>query len=205
MVTGIDTVVDPDVPISSIVVVPRDALLVALHRIVTFEVPFAGGVAGSAEAVADTPLGNSFTPSVTAAWNPLTLVTVSVVLVVPFSSTVNDDGDSFNVNVALPVVAALTVSAIVVECVSEPDVPVIVTVAVPVAAVALAVSVSVLVALPLAAGVTGFVLNDAVTPLGRPLAVSVTALANRVLRRDVIVLVPFAPCVTVTLPATRSR
>jgi hypothetical protein len=63
----------------------------------------------------------------------------------------------------------------VVLCVSVPDVPVTVTVAVPVAAVADAVSVSVEVALPLAGGVTGFVENAAVTPLGRPVALSVVA------------------------------
>jgi len=49
-----------------------------------------------------------------------------------------------------------------------PEVPVIVTVDVPVVAVLLAVSVKVLVA------VVGFVLNDAVTPLGRPDAAKVT-------------------------------
>lgn len=181
------------------VVVPRGARLVALHFNVTFAVPLAGTVTGSAEAVAETPLGNSLTPSVTAELNPLTLLSVSVVLVLPLSSTVNDAGDSDIVNVAVPVVDGLTVNAIVVECVSEPDVPVTVTVAVPVAAVALAVSVNVLVALPLAAGVTGFALNDAVTPVGRPDAASVTALANAFCDVIVIVLLPLAPCVTVTL------
>ena len=199
MVTGIDTWIDPDVPISSIVVVPRVARRVALHLIVTFAVPFAGTVTGSADAVADTPLGNSLTPSVTAESNPLTLLSVSVVDTLPLSSTVNDDGDSDIVNVAVPVVDGLTVSAIVVECVSAPEVPVTVIVAVPVVAEELAVNVSVLVVLPFAAGVTGFALNDAVTPLGRPDAASVTALENAFCDVIVIVLVPLAPCVTDTL------
>jgi len=71
--------------------------------------------------------------------------------------------------------AELTVKAIFVLCVSEPDVPVTVTVAVPVVAVAEAVSVSVEVALPLAGGVTGLLENVAVTPLGKPVALSVVA------------------------------
>jgi hypothetical protein len=63
----------------------------------------------------------------------------------------------------------------VVLCVSDPDVPVTVTVAAPVVAVAEAVSVNVEVALPLAGGVTGLVENAAVTPLGKPVALSVVA------------------------------
>jgi hypothetical protein len=179
--------------------VPRVARRVALHFNVTFAVPLAGTVTGSADAVAETPLGNSLTPNVTAELNPLTLVSVSVVVTLPLSSIVNDAGDSDILNVAVPVVDGLTVSAIVVECVSAPDVPVTVMVAVPVAAAELAVSVNVLVVLPLAAGVTGFALNDAVTPLGRPDADSVTALANAFCDVMVTVLVPLAPCVTVTL------
>jgi len=52
---------------------------------------------------------------------------------------------------------------------------VIVTVAAPTVAVEEAVSVRVEVALPLAAGVTGLVEKLAVTPEGRPLALSVVA------------------------------
>ena len=57
----------------------------------------------------------------------------------------------------------------------EPEVPVIVTVAAPTVAVEEAVKVSVEVALPFAAGVTGLVENAAVTPLGKPVALSVVA------------------------------
>ena len=75
-----------------------------------------------------------------------------------------------------------------------PEVPVTVTVTVPVVAVLLAVSVSVLVLVALAG------LNDAVTPLGRPEAVKLTLPVKPFCGVTVIVIVPLAPCVTVTLP-----
>jgi hypothetical protein len=106
-------VVDPEVPISSMVVVPVGALLEALQVIVTVEWPLAGGVTGLDEAVAETPLGNSFTLSVTAEWKPPTLVTVRVVDTLPLSSTVNDEGESESVKLGVAD-EALTVSAMVV-------------------------------------------------------------------------------------------
>ena len=69
----------------------------------------------------------------------------------------------------------MTVSEMVVEWVSEPEVPVTVTVAVPVVADAEAVNVRVEVALPLAGGVTGLVEKAAATPVGKPVALSVVA------------------------------
>jgi len=113
IVTGIWFVVDPEVPISSMVVVPVGARLVALQVMVTFVLPFAGGVTGLADAVADTPLGNSFTLKLTAEWNPFRLVTLRVVDTLPRSSTVNEAGDSDRVKFAVPV-EAFTVNAIVV-------------------------------------------------------------------------------------------
>jgi hypothetical protein len=68
-----------------------------------------------------------------------------------------------------------------------------VTVAVPVVAVLLAVSVSVLVV------VAGFELNDAITPLGRPEADKLTLPLNPFCGVTAIVLVPLAPCTTLTL------
>jgi hypothetical protein len=85
--------------------------------------------------------------------------------------------------------AALTVSASTVVAVRLPEVPVMVTVAVPVVAELLAVRVSTLVP------VVGFAPNDAVTPLGRPDAASVTLPVNPPTSVTVIVLVPLLPWV----------
>ncbi|MFZ0808530.1 MAG: hypothetical protein WAN03_20220, partial [Candidatus Sulfotelmatobacter sp.] len=74
----------------------------------------------------------------------------------------------------------------------------IVTVAVPTVALEEAVRVRVEFALPLAGGVTGLVENVAVTPLGKPLALSVVAELNPPVLVTVIVLVPLLPCVAVT-------
>jgi len=113
MVTGVWLVSEPEVPISSMVEVPVGARREALHVIVTFTLPLAGGVTGLAEAVAETPLGNSFTLNVTAEWNPFTLVTVRVVDLLPLSSTVNEEGDRDRVKFGVPD-EAFTVSAMVV-------------------------------------------------------------------------------------------
>jgi hypothetical protein len=94
------------------VVVPVGARLEALQMIVTVVLPLVGGVTGLAEAVADTPLGNSFTLNVTAEWNPFTLVTVRVVDTLPSSSIAKEDGDNARVKFFVPEV--LTVRAMVV-------------------------------------------------------------------------------------------
>ena len=112
MLTGVSLVSDPEVPIRSMVVVPVGARLVALHVMVTVTLPFAGGVTGLAEAVADTPLGNSFTLKSTAELNPFTLVTVRVVDTVPRSSMVKEEGDSDRVKFGVPE-EAFTVRVIV--------------------------------------------------------------------------------------------
>jgi hypothetical protein len=85
------------------------------------------------------------------------------------------------------------VSEIVVAFVKLPDVPVMVTVTVPVVAALPAVSVKVLVV------VAGFVLNDAITPLGSPDADKPTPPLKPLSGATVIVLVPLAPCVSVKL------
>jgi hypothetical protein len=87
----------------------------------------------------------------------------------------------------------VTVKAMGVLWTSEPEVPVTVTVAVPVVALAAAVSVSVEVALPPAGGVMGLGENAAVTPLGRPEALSVVAELKPFWLVTVIVLVPLVP------------
>jgi hypothetical protein len=93
--------------------VPVGARLDALQTSVTFTLPFAGGVTGLDEAVADTSVGNSLTLNVTAEWNPFTLVTVRVVDTLPLSSMVKDEGDSDRVKFFVPE-EAFTVRAIVV-------------------------------------------------------------------------------------------
>ena len=115
----------------------------------------------------------------------------------PPSTMVSEEGDTAMVKFFVPE-DEFTVSAIVVLWVSEPDVPVIVTVAAPVVAEADAVSVRVEVTLPFAVGVTGLEENAAVTPEGKPLALSVVAELNPPVLVMVIVLVPLAPCVTVS-------
>lgn len=105
---------------------------------------------------------------------------------------VSDEGDADTEKFG----GGFTVSVTVVVCVVEPDVPVMVTVAVPVVAVEDAVSVNTEVAVPFAGGVTGFVANVAVTPLGKPEALSVVAELNPFKLATVIVLVPLEPCAT---------
>ena len=92
----------------------------------------------------------------------------------------------------------MTVRETVVECVREPETPVTVTVAVPTVADADAVNVSVELALPLGGGVTGLVEKAAVTPLGKPVALSVVAELKLFRLVMVVVVVPVPPCVTVT-------
>jgi len=78
-------------------------------------------------------------------------------------------------------------------------VPATVTVTVPVAAVLLAVSVNVLVLVVLPG------LNDAVTPLGRPDADKLTLPLKPFCGVTMMMLVPLAPCTTVTLLGEAER
>jgi len=89
--------------------------------------------------------------------------------------------------------AGVIVREMVVLAVVLPEVPVMVTVAVPVAAVPDAVRVSVEVAVPLAGGVTELGTNPAVTPLGKPEALSVVDELKPFKLVTVMVLVPFVP------------
>ena len=84
-------------------------------------------------------------------------------------------------------VKACTVREIVVALIKLPDVPVMVTVAVPVVAALLAVSVNVLVL------VVGFVLNEAVTPVGRADADKVTLPLKPFCGVTAMALVPLVP------------
>lgn len=97
------------------------------------------------------------------------------------------------VAVSVKLGAAVIVSATVALLLIAAEVPVMVTVVVPVAAVELALNVTTDVCVALSAP------NVAVTPDGRPVAVNVTAPLNPFCGVSVIVLVPVAPCATVTL------
>src|SRR5580700_10124317 len=121
-----------------------------------------------------------------------------VIVLVPLLPwvTVSEEGEAPMVK--LGCAAAFTVRVIVVLCVVDPDTPVTVTVAVPVVADDEAVSVKVELAVPFAGGVTGLVENAAVTPLGKPVALSVVAELNPFKLVMVIVLVPLEPCVMVS-------
>jgi hypothetical protein len=61
------------------------------------------------------------------------------------------------------------------------------------------------VAVPLAASVKLLLANDAVTPLGMPVALKVTALLKPFDGLTVIVLEPLAPCVTARLLGNAER
>jgi hypothetical protein len=128
------------------------------------------------------------------------LVSVTVFATVVTPTTILPHVRDVGVRVtAGPPPLAFTVRLNVVTCVRLPDTPVMVTVTVPVAAVALAVNVNVLVE------VVGFVLNPAVTPLGRPEALKVTLPVKPFTGTTVIVLVPLLPWLMVTVLGTAVR
>jgi hypothetical protein len=97
----------------------------------------------------------------------------------------------------------VTVSETVVVRVSAPETPVTVTLVVPVAAVAPAVKVRVEVVVPFAGGVAGLGTKAAVTPDGSAEVLSVTAELKPFVLVIVTVLLPEAPCATLTdVPAS---
>src|SRR5258706_2350831 len=99
--------------------------------------------------------------------------------------------------VCSPVPDELTVSATVATWLSEPEVPVPVPLVVPVVAVPEAVRVNVELVVLLLGGVAGVVEKPALTPLGKPVAESAVAALKPFKLVMAIVLVPFAPWVTV--------
>jgi hypothetical protein len=115
-----------------------------------------------------TPLGKPEADKLTLPLKPFCEVTVIVLVSLDPCVTVKLLGDAESAKFG----GGVTVRAIVVACSKLPEEPVIVTVTVLVVAVLLAVNVSVLVA------VAGFVLNDAVTPFGRPEADKLTLPLN---------------------------
>ena len=171
---------EPEVPLIVTVVVPADAELDAAK--VTTLLP----VVGLVPKLAVTPDGKLVADRVTEPLKPLAsvTVTVSVALLPCVTETLDDVGAS----VKLP--AALTVSAMVVLAVSEPEVPLIVTVVVPAVAELDAAKVTTL--LP----VVGFVPKLAVTPAGKLVAAKVTEPLKLLTSVTVTVSLALLPCVT---------
>jgi hypothetical protein len=181
---------EPEVPVMVIVTGPPMVAVLDAVRVSTLVL----AVVGLGLKLAVTPVGSPLAERVTPEANPLAGVTVmvSLVLVAPWAmDNVPAVGESEKVG------AAATVSASVVVSLSEPEVPVMVTVTgPPTAAVLEAVRVNTLVL-----AVVGLGLKLAVTPLGSPLAESVTPEANPLAGVTVMVsLVLVAPCVMDNVP-----
>jgi hypothetical protein len=170
---------EPEVPVTVMVKAPVVAVLLAVSVSTLVE------VAGLVPKAAVTPLGRPEAARVTLPLKGLTSVTVMVS--VPLELWATDRVEADGLSEKLPADAALTVSAMVVVALSEPEVPVTVTVDEPVAAELLAVSVSTLVE------VAGLVANAAVTPLGKPDAARATDPENGLTSVTVMVSVPLAP------------
>jgi len=182
----VDAVRLPEVPVMVAVTGPPIVAALAAVRVSTC-VP---AVPAAKDAV--TPVGRPVAAKVTAPANPPVPAMVMVLVAVPPCSTVTLAGEGESVNPG----ATLTVSAMVAVSVRLPEVPVMVTVTgPPVAAVPVAVSVSTLVPV-----VVGLGLKLALTPLGSPVAVSVTPPLKPFAGVTVIVSVAVLPCATVTLP-----
>lgn len=183
-----DLVTPPPVPFNVTVETPATALAAPFRVTVLFPVPGGAMLAGAKLAV--TPAGNPLADNAIAALNPLDakLETVSVVGVPTVKVTLL----ALEVNVKLGVV---TVNETEVARVSPPPVPLSAIVEVPAAAFAA----TVIVAVTGAFAVTVAEENLMVTPVGAPLADSVTGDVNPPCAVSEIVAVPELPCATETL------
>jgi hypothetical protein len=182
----------PLVPVMVTVAAPVVAELLAVSVNVEVTLPSAAGVTELGENDAVTPEGNPETLRATADAKLLMLAIFTEPE--PAAPCAIDRllGESDSEKDAVPV--PVTVSAMVVLAERLPLVPVMVTVDEPTVAELLALSVNTLVP------VVGSVPKVAVTPLGRPLAVSVTLPVNPLAGLTVMVLVPDAPCAMDRLP-----
>jgi len=174
IVTGMmmDLLVVPEVTVTVIVDVPNVAVALAV-RVMT-NVVLVGLVTE-----AETPEGRPVREMVGV---PVAPVTVMVHVAEPPCCRVNPPPQDDEM-----LKPAVTVSAMVVLEVSEPEVPVMVTVKDPIVAVALAVNVSTLVL------AVGLVAKVAVTPEGRPVAASVTEPVNGLISFTLMVTVQLEP------------
>jgi hypothetical protein len=168
----------PEVPVMVIVDDPVAAVLLADKVSVLLVVV----LAGLNDAV--TPLGNPLAERATLPVKPFIAAMETVVAPLAPCTTLSVAGDTEMPKFA----AAVTVSVTVVVCERLPEVPVMVIVDDPVAAVLLADRVSVLVPVVLAG------LNDAVTPLGSPLAERATLPVKPFVGATVMVVVLLLPC-----------
>ena len=183
-------VVLPEVPVTVIVKAPVVAVLLAVS-VNTLEVAEDVGLKAAV-----TPLGMPVAAKETLPVNPPMSVTAMVSVPLVPCLMVRVDGEELRLNP--DAILALTVSAMVVLAVVLPEVPVIVTVTgPPVVAVLLAVSVS---TLEVAEEVG---LNDAVTPLGSPVAVNDGLPLKPFTSVTEMVSVAVLPCVTVSVVAER--
>jgi hypothetical protein len=181
---------EPELPVMVTVTGPPRVAVLDAVKVSTLVL----AVVGLGLKLAVTPLGRPLAESVTPEANPLAGVTVmvSLVLVAPCAmDNVPVVGESEKVG------AAVTVTAMVVVSLSEPEVPVMVTVTgPPTVAVLEAVKVNTLESV-----VVGLGLKLAVTPLGSPVAERVTPELKPLAGVTVMVsLVLVAPCVMDNAP-----
>lgn len=174
---------EPEVPVMVMVDVAGVAVVAAVNVSALFD------VVGLVPNAAVMPEGKPETARVTLPVNGLTSVTL--MLSVPVAPLSTDRVPAEGASVKAPK-DEITVSAIVVVAVSDPEVPVIVTVAVPMVAELLAVKVSTLWGIELMV-VVGLGEKAAVTPLGNPEATRVTAPLNPFTSVTERVSVPLAP------------
>jgi len=177
VVTGVSV---PEVPVMVIVDDPSAAEAPTVNVITLV------AVAGLVANAAVTPVGNPDAARVTLPVNPFSSVTAMVLVPALPGATVTVEGEAASVKLGVPV----TVSVMVVEAVSVPEVQVTVIGYAPATTVLLAVRVRTLVV------VTGLVLNPAVTPLGKPDTEQLTLPVNGLTSVTVMVSVPLAPGAT---------
>lgn len=178
----------PEVPAIVTVNAPWVAVLLAVS-VSTLEVAEDVGLNAAV-----TPLGSPVAVKVTLPVNPPVSVTVIVSVTVPLCLRDTEDGEGVRLKPAA--VNALTVRAMVVFAVVLPEVPVMVTVTdPPTVAVLLAVNVSTVEV----ADEVG--LNEAVTPLGRPVTANDGLPVNPSTSVTEIVSVAVLPCVTESVDA----
>jgi hypothetical protein len=176
---------DPLVPVTVSVELPGGVLPVVL--IVRVDVPEPVTDVGLNDAVA--PAGNPLAPRVTAALNPFRAMTETVQVALPPGAIVCDEGATETEKSAV----ALTTRVTVEVCVSDPLVPVIVSVELPGGVLPVVVIVRVDAPEP----VTDAGLNEAVAPVGKPLALRFTVDVKPFRAPTVTVYVVVPPAVTV--------